>query len=474
MSDDLMSLPLRELLKKFAAGTHKPGSGSAAALLALISASLSKTVIALTKDKPTYEKVKDELGQITEEISSEIEPLLEKAFEEDSRQFTTVIEARKDRDNAENHAEWWRRSHKALTELDAASHIALDIARASIRLTELAITVFDKGFKSARGDSEVAIEAAISGANGSISIVFLNLKDFRGESHAKTILDEAGRLATKAELLQSKVNDRMELLKKRAFEKNSALSLNAPKLLLNRTKKARYSNAELSQIARNVHSELWINREAIWPDADQLLPIQIIDPATSFRLHGYRFEEVASLGVERIEEENVEVAGFVDNEERIAKVSQNFPITVQRFTAAHELGHAILHEGKALFRDRGLDGVSLATQRPSVEKEADTFAAFFLMPELQVREIFRQIFGVDQFVPDRDSAFALGFQRLSSLKDRLPTSRHISTHLASVEFYAGRPRRSLSDIFGVSPTAMAIRIEELGLIQRASQFGGVS
>lgn len=36
MSKNLMDLPLSELLQKFAAGKHKPGSGSAAALLGLI------------------------------------------------------------------------------------------------------------------------------------------------------------------------------------------------------------------------------------------------------------------------------------------------------------------------------------------------------------------------------------------------------------------------------------------------------
>lgn len=465
MSGDLMSLPLRDLLKKFAAGTHKPGSGSAAALLALISASLSKTVIALTADKETYEAVKDELGRITEEISTEIEPLLEEAFVQDSIQFGNVIEARKFRDKAVNHSDWWRRSHRALTELDSASLIALRIARASIRLTELSITVFDKGFKSARGDSEVAIEAAISGATGAISVVYLNLKDFRGESHAKKILDEASQLATKAESLQVELRKRMELLKKRAIEMNNALSLNAPKLLLRKQKKARYSNTELSEIARNLQGELWINRADIWANSDDLLPIQVLNPATTFTLHGYDFEEVPSLGVELIEGESVKVAGYVDNEQRVARISREFPAQVRRFTAAHELGHAVLHKGTTLFRDRGLNGGPVAAQRPDFEKEADSFAAFFLMPRVQVREIFTQIFGVEEFRADQDSAFALGFQRLSMMRDRLPTLRHLSTHLASVDFYAGNPTRSLSSVFGVSPLAMGIRMEELELIQ---------
>ena len=213
MSDDLMSLPLKDLLRKFAAGSHKPGSGSAAALLALISAALSKTVIALTVDRERYAAVKDELVDIANEIETEIEPKLEKAFVDDSLQFGKVIEARKLRDKSESQADWWRRSHDALNELDVASRIALSIAKKSVRLTELSLLVFDKGFQSARGDSEVAIEAALSGATGAISVVYLNLKDFRGESYAKEVLEEASDLADKAEKLQIELRKRMEKLK---------------------------------------------------------------------------------------------------------------------------------------------------------------------------------------------------------------------------------------------------------------------
>ena len=158
--EDLMSLSLREVLKKFSAGSHKPGSGSAAALLALISAALSRTVIALTPDNSKYSEFKNELAQTTSEIV-EIEPVLEKAFLQDSVQFGKVIEARRTRDKSTSHTDWWMKSHTALSQLDVASNIALDIAKASIRLAELSISIFDKGFESARGDSAVAILSLI-------------------------------------------------------------------------------------------------------------------------------------------------------------------------------------------------------------------------------------------------------------------------------------------------------------------------
>jgi len=195
-----------------------------------------------------------------------------------------------------------------------------------------------------------------------------------------------------------------------------------------------------------------------------LLPVQIIDPATTFRLHGYEYEETATLGQDLIDGARVEIAGYVDNEQKVAKVSRKFAPDVRRFTSAHELGHAILHAQKTLFRDRALDGGAAGLQRPQIELEADTFATFFLMPEVQVRDIFTQIFGQEQLEVNHASAHALGFNGMSNMRSVLPTARHISAHLATTSFYFGLPTRSLCEIFGVSQTAMAIRIEELSLV----------
>lgn len=75
------------------------------------------------------------------------------------------------------------------------------------------------------------------------------------------------------------------------------------------------------------------------------------------------------------------------------------PRTRQRFTVAHELGHALLHLTKApvgkpdvvidkprevLFRDR-----VASTASDSKEIEANAFAAELLMPETMVEEAFR-------------------------------------------------------------------------------------
>ena len=63
----------------------------------------------------------------------------------------------------------------------------------------------------------------------------------------------------------------------------------------------------------------------------------------------------------------------------------------QRFTIAHELGHALMHRGRMpLFIDKGY-GVAFRDARSStgevrMEREANAFAAALLMPEPMVRE----------------------------------------------------------------------------------------
>ena len=302
------------------------------------------------------------------------------------------------------------------------------------------------------------------------SLVFgFKLVENDAETKARSIeryVNNSGseELANVAKSLQLQLDERMEQLRDRAIKRNSTISLNAPKLLLNKRKKDRYSTKELGQIVKNLHSELWLNRNQIWMDIKQLLPVHIIDPATTFRLHGYSFEETAELGQYKIEREVVEIAGFVDNKQKVAQVSRKFAPNVRRFTSAHELGHAVLHDAKTLFRDRALDGGIAGYQRSHVEREADVFATFFLMPEIQVREIFSQIFRQEKFEVNRKTAFALGFPSLGAMRTELPTLRHISSRLATTRIYQGFPNRSLCEVFGVSQTAMAIRIEELSLV----------
>jgi hypothetical protein len=86
------------------------------------------------------------------------------------------------------------------------------------------------------------------------------------------------------------------------------------------------------------------------------------------------------------------------------------------------------------------------------------------MPRRQVINAFLTSFSQAPFELNENTAFALCSAPLESVAHRFKCRRSISKALAEATFYNGRPILPLWKLFGVSPTAMAIRLEELGLV----------
>jgi formiminotetrahydrofolate cyclodeaminase len=464
MTVNLLTLPLEEVLRKFASGGHKPGSGSAAALAGLISCALTETVIGLTKDRNGYKRAWAKLDDIAASIANDIKPALLAAFHNDADQFDKVILSRRARDNEREPVLRWKHARRAQDDLYEASEIPVLIAEKCLLLAEHAIAVFDIGFKSARGDSEVAIDSALSGTTGAISIVYLNLSSFTGNRRAATLLGRATKLGERASYLKSELQKRIQELKIAAENANRKFGLDLKMIRHPRMITSRYRDSEIEGIAKNVQNELWTSRVEIWPDGEALNHIGALDAPAAFRALGYDFETSASLGRFKDGAGLVEVAGYINKPNRYAAVSKKFLPVVQRFTAAHELGHAVLHAEDTQFRDRALDGAVVGERRSQLEYEADKFATYFLMPEPQIRDVFKGIFGSQSFVINNNTAFALGAKNSGQLLRECPSIRSLSQRLAKTRMFASRPVRSIAEIFGVSIGAMAIRIEELRMI----------
>jgi len=247
-------------------------------------------------------------------------------------------------------------------------------------------------------------------------------------------------------------------------------------LILNQSKRishnsntvTRYSYSKIEQKARELQQHIWANRYELWPDGVPDDLVQLLDPSIAAKYIGYEFEETEFLGEFRAKGTDKEIAGIIDHSQKRISLSRNFKNNIRRFTAAHELGHALLHESQSavMHRDRPIDGSSKSNEpRATIEKEADKFATYFLMPEKLVRARFRQAFGVDIFVLNDDAAFALNPTNPDELFDCCRTTRDLAKILASIEHYNGRYMYSLANQFAVSVVAMAIRIEELGLVK---------
>jgi formiminotetrahydrofolate cyclodeaminase len=212
MAQELIKLPTDQLLTKFGSGGHKPGSGSAAALLGLVACKLTQTVVSLSAGRDQYQGVEAQLTLANQDILEGIEPILLSAVQEDSEQFDRVIGARRLRDAETDKTRKRQLSEKALGELRVATDIPIRIAETCLHLAEKAIVVFDLGFKAARGDSGVAISSALAGASGAIAIIYLNLTSFKGGDWAIQTRKKADDLSLRTQALQVQLLERITRL----------------------------------------------------------------------------------------------------------------------------------------------------------------------------------------------------------------------------------------------------------------------
>ena len=224
----------------------------------------------------------------------------------------------------------------------------------------------------------------------------------------------------------------------------------------------RYSYGEIEMRARDLHRTIWQQKDEIWFGEPPANPIEMLDPLVALRLSGFECDFEETLGQFDCDGKLVETAGMIDRASSRVRISRQFDRHVQNFTAAHELGHALLHQASGLHRDRPLDGSSRS--QDVREMEADKFATFFLMPEKLVKTHFKKFFLTEYFSLNEETAHALGQGDLMKLRKKVKTLRQLSRTIASAEKYNGVHFKSLANQFHVSTEAMAIRLEELELL----------
>ena len=462
---ELLDVPTRKLLEKFGAGEHKPGSGSAAALHGLLSASLLQTVISLTLSNQNYNLNHTRFREIKKDIDNHLFPFLEELFHLDSIQFDKVIQSRLARDEVKcNTKKYAVKKIESLKQLKKSTQIPLDIARLCMKLGYYATEVFDDGFKSARGDSSVALQGIVAAIGGCLAIVDLNLISFKYEQWAVGIRTETEAIEEDHIFLQNQVMDQLARLRIKADSRLPA-QFKIKDFRSGQWTGTTLSRAVIEQLAIKLQGSIWEDRDRIWRGKAPSDQIDTLDPQKVLTLFGYQFNIVATLGVHESQQGRFDVAGTIDNASRTVEISEQFPLGTQNFTAAHELGHALLHHQPSLHRDRPLNGSAQSGYRNRDEREADQFATFFLMPSIDVRRIFHELFRVEQFHITDDTAFNLISGSVEELKAKCKDLRSLARTLASTESYGGLSFNSMAQRFKVSNEAMAIRLEELELLE---------
>lgn len=216
--------------------------------------------------------------------------------------------------------------------------------------------------------------------------------------------------------------------------------------------------------ARGVLVEVWRRFEPDCQTRDAIF--RLLEPDLAAEVLGFKVKREESLGVFGSPEGRFEVAGAVDLKTYVISVSTHFPATTIRFTLAHEVGHVVLHPDQLgrLHRDRPIAGLVNSTiSKPSIEVDADYFAACLLVPRKLLRREFLARFYESPFQLDEHSRNLLTGQHTPA------TSMgpfDLATYLATSEFCAGQHFDSLSRLFSVSPLTLARRLLECNLIVR--------
>jgi Zn-dependent peptidase ImmA (M78 family)/formiminotetrahydrofolate cyclodeaminase len=465
MSTNLLDLPANKLLEKFGAGNHKPGSGSAVAYHGLLTAQLIQTVIQLTTDESRshkYEKSISKLTEIQKSIESSIYPKLDSLLHQDSAQFDKVISLRRSVKQEKDPVRKNQLATDALKELMPATEIPIQIADECIKLAEHAAFVFDYGFKSARGDSGVALNDAVACIAGCLSIIDLNLTSFMSDKWTQKIRQEANRLRSRYQELMTIAVERQKVLENEAAA-TDAFYTNIEKLMSDIQKKAKLSNAYIESVATRLLNETYIYKKATLKAGSDIEVMSLVDPVFILKKIKYQCLLLPNLGTHDLNGQAVETAGQIDKVNKVVLVSENFPKATQYFTLAHELGHALMHKQISLHRDKPIDGSALSGPRDLVEQQADKFASSFLMPQKQLQNIFKEIFLVDKIEMNEDTAYALNIS-LKDLRKRCKNLREFSLLIAGTNFLRSNPIVSLAERFNVSISAMAIRLEELKVV----------
>lgn len=213
---------------------------------------------------------------------------------------------------------------------------------------------------------------------------------------------------------------------------------------------------------RGLQLEIYNNAKSIFPTGVPPLT-RLFDPDVAAHVCGYEYEIRERLEGSTHGSQRYETAGIIDNLRQTILISNRFPYETQRFTGAHEIGHLVLHPGLRLHRDRPVSG-GHSSQRIQVESEADYFAACFLAPRKLVRTEFERRFGPTPIALTHEIAFHLGGDRMNEILNARTGSLDFAVALAGATRYNGRRFDSMAHAFGMSIHAMAIRLDELGLV----------
>ena len=214
--------------------------------------------------------------------------------------------------------------------------------------------------------------------------------------------------------------------------------------------------------ARRLQVEIYSRRHVRYPLGVPDIPT-LFDPRNVADYCGLNFDVRDRLDADYAG--GGEAAGIWHRDRMTILISTRYSFETQRYTAGHEIGHFILHPhigDRKMHRERAFNGVR--SHRPPIEQEADYFSACLLMPRGAVLKEFDARFGTKHpLVLNEAIAFHLGAD-IAQLFSEPVGSLLFAQVVARANKFDRLRFKSLSEHFGVSSSAMALRLDELNLV----------
>jgi hypothetical protein len=216
--------------------------------------------------------------------------------------------------------------------------------------------------------------------------------------------------------------------------------------------------------ARELQIAIYERRTELFKGCLPSRPVDLLEPGVALGMLGYSLVSVAAIGEYEINGIRGEVAGLIDHGRSEVLISDNLLAPIKRFTVAHELGHAALAHFDQQIQHRDLPFERSGVVRDRKEIEANRYASAFLMPKKVVEEQFRERFIFSPFHLTAETAFALCGANVDKVLEKVRSLRQMSQYLAGASRFNGKFFPPLNEYFKVTVATMAIRLEELDLV----------
>jgi methenyltetrahydrofolate cyclohydrolase len=164
MADDLLAVPLGEVLDTLAGEGPAPGGGTAAAIVVAMAAGLVTMVARASKEH--WDEAGGVIGQ-AETFRARVAPLAQA----DSEAYTAALGALRNQDQVEARY----RDQKLEAALERAAEIPIRITEAGSDLASLAALLVEHGNPEVRVDAAAAAVLAEAGARAAAKLVEINL-----------------------------------------------------------------------------------------------------------------------------------------------------------------------------------------------------------------------------------------------------------------------------------------------------------